>query len=130
MKRSGNRHPIHALALSFWIVLLWLPFPSPVKAHDPDLSWATLSTPHFDVHYHQGTREFAARAAQAAEKAYFLLSSALEHTPTDKIQIVVSDQNDPIRLPHRPGDDCRRHGDSRSARRRGESAAGHDRSSR
>ncbi len=96
MKRSGDRQPIYPLALPLWTVicLLLLPLPFPAQAHDPALSWQTLDTPHFAVHFHQGTRDFAVRAAQAAEKAYLLLTAALEHQPADKIQIVVSDQND------------------------------------
>lgn len=64
------------------------------RAHDPALRWFTLTTPHFEVHYHQGAHRIAERVARAAEAALARLSAALGHMPAGHIQLVVSDEVD------------------------------------
>jgi len=39
----------------------------PARALDPRFEWQTLETPHFEVHFHQGTYRYAQRVARAAE---------------------------------------------------------------
>ncbi|MEZ4387523.1 MAG: BamA/TamA family outer membrane protein [Candidatus Krumholzibacteriia bacterium] len=40
------------------------------KVQTEDLHWEVLTTPHFDLHYHDGAQELAVRAALIAERAY------------------------------------------------------------
>jgi len=40
------------------------------KVQTENLSWRVLTTPHFDLHYHDGAEELAVRAAIIAERAY------------------------------------------------------------
>ncbi|MBW1871317.1 MAG: PD40 domain-containing protein, partial [Deltaproteobacteria bacterium] len=66
----------------------------PGRAHDPALPWRTITTPHFEVHFHAGTYELAVRVAQAAEAALKKISAALEHRQANRIQLIISDQTD------------------------------------
>jgi len=66
----------------------------PALALDPRFAWETLETPHFQVHYHQGTYRFAQRVARAAELAHERLAPLLEHLPSGQTQIVVQDDTD------------------------------------
>jgi len=40
------------------------------KVQTRDLQWRVLTTPHFDLHFHDGAEELAVRAAIIAERAY------------------------------------------------------------
>jgi hypothetical protein len=66
----------------------------PAAALDPRFVWETLETPHFEVHYHQGTYLYAQRVARAAELSYRRLVPLLEHVPDGRTQIVVQDDTD------------------------------------
>jgi hypothetical protein len=66
----------------------------PALALDPRFDWETLETPHFQVHYHQGTYRFAQRVARAAELAHQRLAPLLDHLPGERTQIVVQDDTD------------------------------------
>lgn len=61
---------------------------------DPDQVWASITTPHFDVHYHDGGRDAALRAAAIAEEALATLAPVLGWTPTERIQVVLRDESD------------------------------------
>ena len=66
----------------------------PAAALDPRFDWATLETPHFEVHYHQGMYRYAQRVARAAELSYERLVPLLDHQPSERTQIVVQDDTD------------------------------------
>src|SRR5919204_2355739 len=66
----------------------------PAAALDPRFVWETLDTPHFQVHYHQGTYRYAQRVARAAELAYRRLVPLLDHVPGGRTHIVVQDDTD------------------------------------
>ena len=68
-------------------------FALPAAALDPRFSWETLETPHFLVHYHQGTYRYALRIARAAEESHRRLVPLLDHEP-DRTDIVVEDDTD------------------------------------
>ncbi len=74
--------------------LLLLLAASPALALDPRFAWETLETPHFQVHYHQGTYGFAQKVARAAELSHERLTPLLDHIPSDRTQIVVQDDTD------------------------------------
>src|SRR5205085_8068264 len=78
-----------------WVpVLLVLVAAYPAAALDPRFVWETLETPHFEVHYHQGTYGYAQRVARAAELSYRRLVPLLDHVPAARTQIVVQDDTD------------------------------------
>src|SRR5918912_2390186 len=66
----------------------------PAAALDPRFAWRTLETPHFQVHYHQGTYLYAQRVARAAELSWQRLVPLLDHVPAGRTQIVVQDDTD------------------------------------
>jgi len=66
----------------------------PAAALDPRFVWETLDTPHFQVHYHQGTYLYAQRVARAAELSYRRLVPLLDHVPDGRTHIVVQDDTD------------------------------------
>lgn len=80
------------------IVLFLLGFllgwPTSTAARDPALRWYTLTTPHFEIHHHEGARHLAVRISRAAEAALDRMSRALDHMPSGRIQLVVSDEVD------------------------------------
>src|SRR5439155_1108253 len=66
----------------------------PAAALDPRFVWGTLDTPHFQIHYHQGTYRYAQRVARAAELSYLRLVPLLDHVPDGRTHIVVQDDTD------------------------------------
>ncbi|MCA1829387.1 MAG: hypothetical protein LC689_20880, partial [Myxococcales bacterium] len=75
-------------------MLLFLLFAAPAQALDPRFVWETIETPHFQVHFHQGTYRFAQKIARAAEESHRRLVPLLDHTPDERTQIVVEDDTD------------------------------------
>ena len=75
-----------------WVcALLWAPA---ALAFDPRYQWLTLDTPHFEIHFHQGEYGLAAKVARIAEEAHARLSPLLEHEPSERTQIVLTDDSD------------------------------------
>lgn len=74
--------------------LLWCSTAVGGVAHDPDLQWRTLRTPHFHIHFHDGLDALAARAAGIAERAHQRLSSTLQWSPTVPTDLVLTDEVD------------------------------------
>ena len=74
-----------------WVcALLWAPA---ALAFDPRYQWLTLDTPHFEIHFHQGEYGLAAKVARIAEEAHARLSPLLEHEPSERTQIVLTDDS-------------------------------------
>jgi len=65
---------------------------------DPSLSWRTITTPHFYVHYYSSDRhdesDVARRVARAAERAHTTLAPSLRHSPSSRTHVVVTDDTD------------------------------------
>src|SRR5438309_3559229 len=76
------------------LVALLLLAALPAAALDPRFVWETLETPHFQVHYHQGTYRYAQRVARAAELSHRRLVPLLDHLPESQTHIVVQDDTD------------------------------------
>ncbi len=53
-----------------------------------------METPHFELHYHQGEHALALRAARMAELAHKRLVPLLDHEPSERCHIVISDDTD------------------------------------
>ena len=69
-------------------------FSLPAGADDPRFVWETIDTPHFEVHYHQGEHELAVRVARMAELAHKKLQPVIDHEPSERCHVVVSDETD------------------------------------
>lgn len=70
----------------------------PAGAGDPSLTWRTITTPHFYVHYYENVRgserAMAQRVARTCEKAHEVLTPFLRHIPTTRTHVVVTDDTD------------------------------------
>lgn len=73
---------------------LLLLVPGMASAQAPDHAWRTLDTPHFQVHFHEGLYPLALRAAGALERSHEILVPLLETLPTQRTQVVLSDDSD------------------------------------
>jgi len=87
-------HRLPGLRRLLWIGLLWLGFLAPARAIDPRLSWETILTPHFAVHFSEGMEPLASQLAREAEQAFARLTESLAHAPNGRIQMVISDDSD------------------------------------
>ncbi|MFQ5795641.1 MAG: DPP IV N-terminal domain-containing protein [Candidatus Bipolaricaulia bacterium] len=81
------------------IAALWLYLTAPIgigaaHSHDLRLRWRVLETPHFRIIFHQGEEQLANEAAIVAERAHGLLTQALNYTPPEKTNIVITDASD------------------------------------
>lgn len=62
--------------------------------YDPELTWRTLSTPHFDIHFHQGVEQVADELARAAERILETMTEELQWRPRGRVQVVLVDRTD------------------------------------
>src|SRR5262245_50521715 len=86
---SGRR------AAAGMLLLLALP-PSPARAatrYDPRLTFRTISTARFDIHFHQGEEALARRLARIAEDVATQLARELGR-PAGRVHVVVVAQGD------------------------------------
>jgi WD40-like Beta Propeller Repeat/Omp85 superfamily domain len=67
---------------------------APALAYDPRYVWLTIDTPHFEIHFHQGEFALAAKVARIAENAHARLSPLFDHVPSERTQIVLTDDTD------------------------------------
>ena len=62
--------------------------------YDPDLTWKTLETEHFYIHFHNGEEKLAQKYAALAEKKFPEMVKKLGHKPYFRTHLVVSDVYD------------------------------------
>ncbi len=62
--------------------------------HDPQLSWETLESQHFLIHFHQGEAGLAHKLAAIAEQQHQYLSQAFNWQPKAKTHVVLTDRFD------------------------------------
>lgn len=74
--------------------LLALLCPRQALAGDPYLTWYTVKSPHFRVHYAAGLEDIAQRTASSAEAVYERLVPQLGFAPKQVTEIVVTDDTD------------------------------------
>jgi Tol biopolymer transport system component len=70
--------------------------PAPILAsdrYDPRLRFRTISTPRFDIHYHQGEEDEARRLAVIAEEVASRLDKTLGGA-SGRVQVILVDQSD------------------------------------
>jgi len=61
---------------------------------DPSLTWQTLSTPHFNIHFHDKEKALAIKTAAVAEHAHRRLSKFFNWRPTRPTELVLTDRYD------------------------------------
>ena len=64
------------------------------QGRDPRLTWRTVRTRHFEIHYHEPLGMVARRVAGAAERVHATLAPLLDHWPSERTQVVLSDDAD------------------------------------
>ncbi|MEJ2391891.1 MAG: hypothetical protein P8019_10905 [Gammaproteobacteria bacterium] len=62
--------------------------------HDPDLTWQTIETAHFRIHYHNGEAALAQRFWPKAEHIYEQSCKYLDWYPREKTDVVLTDEFD------------------------------------
>lgn len=60
----------------------------------PELKWSTLSTEHYNVHYHQGIEEIAQRGASMAEQMWPTLLEQMGMDTIPRIDIILTAQDE------------------------------------
>ncbi|OQX96070.1 hypothetical protein B6I21_02155, partial [candidate division KSB1 bacterium 4572_119] len=65
-----------------------------VEYNHPELSWQTINTDHFQVHYHNGAERTAGLVAKIAEDIYAPVTSLYEYEPDGKIHFIIRDHDD------------------------------------
>ena len=63
-------------------------------AFDPSLSWKTIDTPHFSIHYPEDLVVLVPRTMEHLEEAYGILNKKYQWQPFGKIQVVLTDFTD------------------------------------
>lgn len=91
-REGGWRH--HCLVVL--LVTAWaLPRSAPAAiAHDYNLSWRTLESTHFRVHYHDHGEARAREVLSTAERVHTRLAALFRWTPREPTDIVVTDEYD------------------------------------
>jgi hypothetical protein len=77
--------------------MLWLAIALSALAAstDPDLKWRTISTEHFDIHFHQGVEQTADEYSLMVEDVFDRMTGELQWQPRGtKIQLVLLDRTD------------------------------------
>lgn len=91
MRRSPVRRHRPYLAL---LGALGTALPVQAQPRDPELTWRTIDTPHFTIHYHVPLGVLARRVAVVAERAHQTLSEVMGYTANRRTHIVLSDETD------------------------------------
>lgn len=60
----------------------------------PDLTWQTIETAHFLVHFHNGAERTARAIAMIAEDVYGPITQMYQHEPDEKVSLVIRDHDD------------------------------------
>ncbi|MBI3607048.1 MAG: PD40 domain-containing protein [Nitrospirae bacterium] len=66
----------------------------PDTKYSPSLTWHTITTDHFVIHFHQGEDEIARRVAVLAEDAHRRLAPVFKWEPTTATQLILADTED------------------------------------
>jgi Tol biopolymer transport system component len=68
---------------------------SPARgANDPKLLWKSIETPHFRISFYSTEEDVAEHVATLAEGVYTRLCAAIGWTPTERTEILLTDQTD------------------------------------
>lgn len=83
------------LAVGWAAAVLALPGAAPAAVtHDYNLTWVSLKSAHFRVHYHDGGESRAREVIAIAESVHARLAPLFQWTPAEPTDIVVTDEYD------------------------------------
>jgi len=82
---------MHRLAA---LLLPLLAGPSQAATYDPDLTWRTIVTEHFRIHFHQGEEQLAEEFSQTVEEVYDTMTDELQWVPRRRTHVVLIDRTD------------------------------------
>lgn len=82
---------IYIRVVSLFVFII---FSTTVYAVDPRLSWKTVNSQHFYIHYAEGYESLAQKVANSAEQAHIKLQPKINWQPDDKTHLVISDETD------------------------------------
>jgi len=68
--------------------------PSQAASFDPDLTWRTITTEHFHIHFHQGEEQLAEEFSHKVEDVYDSMTDELKWTPRRRTELVLIDRTD------------------------------------
>lgn len=84
-------------SIAILLCVLFGPTVFPAQAgvsHDPALTWHTLHSAHFRIHYYEGEEALAQRTAATAERVHTQLSPVIGWQPVEPVDIVLTDRQD------------------------------------
>lgn len=82
------------LSLCLALALSQRPAIARAQLRDASLTWLTIHTPHYDIHYHEPLGRMARRVAAVAERAHSSLVEVLGNGPSQTVHIVLTDDSD------------------------------------
>ncbi len=86
---------ISRLLLLISFTVLFAPFAQAQTPYwHPELKWFTFDTPHFVVHYHQGTQRTAFLAAKIIEDIYPGVTKLYDFEPKERVHLILKDVDD------------------------------------
>jgi hypothetical protein len=85
------------MLVALFIILNVVPAWDSVHAavsHDSNLTWQTLTSDHFAVHFHDGAEARAREVVAIAEQVHARLSRLFDWTPAERTEVVLTDEYD------------------------------------
>lgn len=86
---AGMLHRLLTAAL-----LAGLAAPASAATYDPDLTWRTIVTEHFRIHFHQGEEQLAEEFSHTVEEIYDTMVDELAWVPRRRTHVVLIDRTD------------------------------------
>jgi hypothetical protein len=74
--------------------LLLLAAAAHAASYDPDLTWRTISTEHFHIHFHQGEEQLADELSVTLEEVWTTMTVEVGWEPRRRTEIVLVDRTD------------------------------------
>jgi hypothetical protein len=88
---------VYQRSMAFLLCVLFGLTVFPARAgvsHDPALTWHTLRSTNFRIHYYDGEEALAQRTAATAERVHSQLSPVIGWQPEEPVDIVLNDRLD------------------------------------
>jgi Tol biopolymer transport system component len=92
MRWFPTSKPLRMLVLALAAALSAAPVMA--ASYDPELTWRTLTTEHFNITFHQGEEQLANELADTAEALWAELTADLDNYPPRSTEIVLVDHTD------------------------------------
>ena len=72
----------------------WFPAVAVAASYDPELTWRTITTAHFELHFHQGEEALADELSETVEAAYAEMVGEVRWAPRRRTHVVLVDRTD------------------------------------